>query len=112
MSTEMMRAIEICMEEAKRIRAASPFPAGSGEPVAVGIEQMAYGCERAAQAIASTMSAPRTITYPPEMLPRADDNAEVWVCTSPTSPEKCEGGGPCPKCRLVYSSSKQKRMNA
>lgn len=48
---ERVRCLRVILDEIERVRATSPFPAGSGEPVAVAIEQVAYGLELAARAI-------------------------------------------------------------
>lgn len=48
----------------------------------------------------------KVITYPPELLPRAEGGAEVWVCTAPN---KCKGDGTCANCRLVSSTASERR---
>jgi hypothetical protein len=42
---ERIRCSLAILVEAKRVRSLSPFPGGSGEPVAIAIEQIAHGCE-------------------------------------------------------------------
>lgn len=49
----------------------------------------------------------KVVTYPPELLPRAEGDAEVWVCAAP---DKCKGEGTCANCRLISSTASERRI--
>jgi hypothetical protein len=51
------------------------------------------------------MSRTSGVTYPPELLPRAEpeDEVEVFVCSGHCG--RLQGNGPCPECVFVKSET-------